>query len=407
MVKRISRFRPSLDWISLGIILKRLFSVLKSEDNGKKNCFEAAFAEYIGVSNAASVASGRMGLYLILKNLQLKENREIILPAFTYWALPAVVRLLNLRPVFVDIDPKTCNMDASLVEKKITSNTKVIVPVHLYGLPCDMDAVMDAARKYNLIVIEDCVQAVGAEYKGRKVGSIGDAAYFSFGITKNMPLLGGGMVTTNDCGLDKRIREEAADYGFLNRGAVLDKVIASVMMKIFTLPVMFSALLFPWIYLSCMLKKDIIGSFFSEKESLSCGSIKDYFKSFPYTIQDEIGRRALSRIDELNKRRIDNGKYFLKHIIPQDRVFLPPLFEKNIFTSFPVRTEKREFLSRELLKRGIDTSQGFMKAFAEDCPNAKILEREILHLPVYPLLRESDLSYICDTFNSVLKKITL
>ena len=407
MFKCIPRFRPSLDWVSLGIILKEIFFNHTVEDKEKKIDFEKVFADYIGVHNAITVPSGRMGIYLILKNLGLKETAEVILSSFTYWAVPAVVRLINLRPVFVDIDPENCNLNVTLIEKKITKDTKVIIPTHLYGLPCNMNVVMEVAKRHNLFVIEDCVQATGAEYGNKRVGSIGDAAYFSFGITKNIALLGGGMVVTNDDRLAEGIRKETSDYGFLNKGQILKKAVEAAAMKIFTSPFIYSFFLFPLIYLSNLLQRDIIDTIFYEKESLSPELLSLYFKLVPPGIQYKVGSRIIVQNYKLNDKRVYNGTYFLKHIRTQGKMSLPSFFDKNVFTSFPIRIKKRQLVVNELLKLGIDTSRGYMKAFGEDCPNAKMLEREILHIPIYPSLKESDLGYICEVINGICKRTDL
>lgn len=159
---------------------------------------EKEFAEYCGAKNAVSLASGTDAIHLALRALDIGQGDEVITVAFTFVATTEAVSLVGATPVFVDIDPKTFNIDYKEIEKKITPKTKAIMPVHLYGQPCDMDPIMEIAKKYNLYVIEDCCQAIGATYKGKKVGTFGEFGCFSFFPTKNLGAYGdGGIVTTN------------------------------------------------------------------------------------------------------------------------------------------------------------------------------------------------------------------
>ncbi|MEM3392680.1 MAG: DegT/DnrJ/EryC1/StrS family aminotransferase [Candidatus Bathyarchaeia archaeon] len=160
--------------------------------------FEKAFASYIGVKYAIAVSSGTAALHAALMALDLKPKDEIILPSLTFPAAAEAVVLAGATPVFVDINESTYCIDIEGIEEAITKNTKAIIPVHLYGLPADMDPIMELAESKDIVVIEDAAQAHGALYKGRKVGSIGDIGCFSFYATKNMTTGEGGMITTNN-----------------------------------------------------------------------------------------------------------------------------------------------------------------------------------------------------------------
>jgi len=161
--------------------------------------FEQEAASYFGVKHAIGVNSGTDALVLAAKAFGLKEGDEVITTPFTFFATTESVGQFGAVPVFVDIDPSTFNLDVSKVEAAITSRTKAIIPVHLYGHPVDMDPLMDIARKHNLKVLEDVAQAFGSEYKGKKAGTIGDAGAFSFFPSKNLGGFGdGGMLITND-----------------------------------------------------------------------------------------------------------------------------------------------------------------------------------------------------------------
>ncbi|MBS3055594.1 MAG: DegT/DnrJ/EryC1/StrS family aminotransferase [Candidatus Aenigmarchaeota archaeon] len=170
--------------------------------------FEKEFAKYIGVRHAFAVSSGRYAMQLILKSLNLDRGSEVIVPSYTFHQLPEIIKRIGLKPVFVDIDTTTFNLDPEKVEEKITKNTRVILATHLFGLPCDMSRIKRIAKKYGLYVIEDCAHSLGSEFKGKKVGSIGDAGYFSLGITKQINTFGGGVITTDSDELANKMRRE-------------------------------------------------------------------------------------------------------------------------------------------------------------------------------------------------------
>jgi dTDP-4-amino-4,6-dideoxygalactose transaminase len=169
--------------------------------------FERQFAHYTGTSTGVSCNSGTDALYLALQALKIGQDDEVITTPFTFIATAEVISRIGAKPVFVDINLETFNLDVNQIEAKITPRTKAIIPVHLFGQPVNMDAVMEVAQKYNLFVIEDCAQATGGEWQGQKVGSMGHIGCFSFFPTKNLGTCGdGGAITTNDHQVEARIR---------------------------------------------------------------------------------------------------------------------------------------------------------------------------------------------------------
>jgi dTDP-4-amino-4,6-dideoxygalactose transaminase len=169
--------------------------------------FENEIAEYCGSKYAIGLNSGTDALILSLTAMGIKKGDEVITTPFTFVASAECVSRTGAKPVFVDIDPGTYNIDPAKIEKAITKNTKAIIPVHLFGNPCDMDAISKIAERHKLKVIEDTAQAIGAVYKGRKAGGIGGAGCFSFFPSKNLGAFGdAGMVTTNDKQLAERIK---------------------------------------------------------------------------------------------------------------------------------------------------------------------------------------------------------
>ena len=173
------------------------------EENKK---LEASLSKFIDTNYAVALNSGTDALHLALRALNIGAGDEVISVAFTFVATTEAIGIVGATPVFVDIDENTFNMDASKIEEKITPRTKAIIPVHLYGQPCDMDTIMAVAKKHNLHVIEDCCQAIGAKYKGQMVGTFGDIGCYSFYPTKNLGGMGdGGMLVTNSENIKNRV----------------------------------------------------------------------------------------------------------------------------------------------------------------------------------------------------------
>ncbi|HEY9855449.1 MAG TPA: DegT/DnrJ/EryC1/StrS family aminotransferase [Stenomitos sp.] len=193
--------------------------------------FEQEFARYSGATHGIAVNSGTSALHLALLAAGVGPGDEVISVPCTFVATTAAICYTGARPVFVDVDPQTYTMDPTLVEAAITPRTKAILPVHLYGQPADMDPIMEIARKHGLVVIEDAAQAHGAEYKGRRVGSIGDLGCFSFYPGKNLGAYGeGGLVSTNndafartvrmlrDWGAERKYHHELKGYNYRMEG---------------------------------------------------------------------------------------------------------------------------------------------------------------------------------------------
>jgi len=168
--------------------------------------FEQRFAEFCGAEYAVSFANGTVSLHLATLMSDVGDGDEVIMPTLTYIATANAVRYCGGKPVFVDSDPVTWNIDASQIEKKITSRTKAIMPVHLYGCPCDMKKINEIAQKYGLIVIEDAAEAHGASFSGQKVGTLSKVGSFSFFGNKIMTSGEGGMLVTDDLALYEKIK---------------------------------------------------------------------------------------------------------------------------------------------------------------------------------------------------------
>lgn len=168
---------------------------------------EEEVAAYCGVKHAIAVASGTDALHLALRAAGIKEGDEVITTPFTFIATAEAISYVGARPVFVDIDPQTFNIDVRLIEAAITSRTRAILPVHLFGQPADLAPIVELCRKHGLKLVEDCAQSFGADYRGRMTGAWGDAGCFSFFPSKNLGCYGdGGMIVTNDADLAEAVQ---------------------------------------------------------------------------------------------------------------------------------------------------------------------------------------------------------
>lgn len=184
-------------------------SVLKSSHlslGPKLEEFEERIASYLNLPHAIAVSSGTAGLHLCIRALGIQENDEVIVPSFTFIAAANVIRYERAVPVFVDIERTTLNLDPARIEAAITPRTRAIMVVHTFGQPADMPAILDIAKRYNLFVIEDACEAIGAEIRGRKAGNFGDAAVFAFYPNKQITTGEGGMIVTRNATLAREVR---------------------------------------------------------------------------------------------------------------------------------------------------------------------------------------------------------
>ena len=207
--------------------------------------FERAFERRCGSGTAIGTSYGRMAFFHILRALELPAGCEIIVPALTFWVIPELVRTAGFRPVFADVDPDTFTLDPVAFEQAITPRTKAVVPTHLYGLPCDMDAVMSIAQRHGLAVIEDCAHALGATYQNQPVGTFGDAALFSFQTLKPLNAFGGGLALIKDRSVAARVRAAVDALPWPDETRVLNRFKIGRAQRVFTKPAVFTMTGFP------------------------------------------------------------------------------------------------------------------------------------------------------------------
>jgi perosamine synthetase len=322
--------------------------------------FEEEFAEYCGVDYAVSTSSGTSALQLALLALGIKNEDRVITTPASFVATANAALHVNAVPAFVDIDIKTYNIDPGLLKKQVTSRTKAIMPVHLYGFPADMNEIMEVSRKNNFVVVEDACQAHGADYYGKKAGSIGDVGCFSFYSNKNMTVCGdGGMVVTNDEKTAKMVEK------LRNCGR------------------------------SSHYEHDVIG-----------------FTSRLNTVNAAIGRVQLRKLEDWTAKRRGIAELYSKLLADLDEIILPPTGDSNVkpvYHLYVIRTHFRDELKAWLSQNGVQcgihyplpihlqpiyqTLFGYEKG---DFPKSELLSETALSLPMFPALGKNEVEYVCE-----------
>lgn len=329
-------------------------------DGKEDKAFEAAFAAYCHTDYCVGCGNGLDALMLALRALGVGDGDEVIVPSNTYIATALAVTYVGATPVFVEPDIRTYNIDPDKIEEKITAKTKAIMPVHLYGQPCDMDPIMDIAKKHNLFVIEDCAQAHGATYKGKVIGSFGNAAGFSFYPGKNLGALGdAGAAVTNDKALADKVRA-MGNYGSDYKYHHIYKGVNSRL-------------------------DELQAAFLSAK---------------------------LPLMDKVNESRRQTANKYLAGI-KNPNIILPyvPEYAVPVWHLFAIRCEKRDELAKYLADKGIGTNQHYpIPMHLQDCyadlqipegslPLAEEISRTELSIPMYYGMTQEEIDYVIETIN--------
>ncbi len=397
-------------------MLRALFSVWfksKEEKEALIKKFEKSFAEYIGVDYAMSTSSAKTALYLSLKALGAEKDDEIIVPAYTVREVIDVIIALGLIPVFIDINLKDANMDTDLIEEKISKKTKFILMTHIYGCPCDVEAILKISDKHNLVVIEDAAQACGGEYKQKKTGSFGKVAYFSFGMLKNLNTLGGGMIVTREKALAQAIEEENEKFPDIGAFRILKRAFIAMAVSFFTHPFFFSSLVYPVLFLYKKIKSSGPDDFF-KVEKMDLKKLRKHNLRFSAP-QAALGLLQLSKIDNMNNARIQNAQILNEELkdCAQALIFKNNSDKKNIYLNYVIRAKGRKKLIDDLFAQGIDVSPGQVtccadledfRQFYSDCPKSRKMQQENVYLPVYSPLGKEHMYHIANTLRGKSEK---
>ncbi len=365
--------------------------------------FEELISKFHSQRYALATGSCRLAFYLILKALNIYKNDEVIIPAYNMSAFPKVLKLNGIKPKFVDIDEWTLNIDVNKIEKNINERTRAIVAVHLFGNPCDMDGIMNIARKYSLPVIEDCANSIGGKYKGKLLGTFGDAVCFSFGHSKDISTLGGGMVLTNDEKLYMKIKELYDDEFVLPDMFEITKIIIkNIILKLATARIIFCLFVYPFIMFANFVNSNILNNIFEEKDELS-KMVKKRYANF----QARIGINHFEAMNRLQNKRIANAQTYNKLLVDIKGIRIPKSVEgaEHVYWQYPIWVRDREKIIKKLLKKGIDTKKIYtydcnnyiiFKKFSSHCPISEQTSEKILCLPVYHYLKEKDIVFISE-----------
>jgi dTDP-4-amino-4,6-dideoxygalactose transaminase len=358
--------------------------------------FEEKFKGYLKVDYVISISSARAGLYLILKSLNLKKGDEIILASYNPPLILDVLDLFPIKSVFVDVLEKSYTINPDLIEKKIIDNTKAIIVTHSEGFVCQMDKIMEIAKKYKLVVIEDCAHALGAEFKGKRVGSIGDFGIFSFGYMKHINSLGGGIITTNNEKFADKILQFTGKIQYPSRLNILKKYFKVMIVYLFFNTLLFKLITFPLILFFGFFGKDIVSSINEEKRNKKRKKPEILLFS---NIQSKIALKHLKELDFMNKIRFVNYKMLANSLNKKLEIQSSEKNTKSAYYNFCFRIKNRERFRNKLLLKGIDTQRTWLHNCdkKETSPVAERLENEVVYIS--PILNKKETDYI-------IKKIT-
>lgn len=365
--------------------------------------FEEEFAKYIGVRFALSAASGRLALGLILRALELKREDEIILPAHTFYAVRETIEKGGFKPVFVDINENDNNIDTRLIERKIGAKTRAILATHLYGTPCELNKILDIAKRHGLFVIEDCAQAIGARYRDKKTGSYGDCSFFSFESVKPFHTFGGGMITTDSPVLYENLKNQIDKLPFPAYRNIAKRIIFTIVEAVLTHPLIFSLAVYPVL---------LCGAFFNKDFKTLAKKTKSKFKihETKYSnFQACLGLKKLQHLDALLDRRIANAEFLISGIKPNVYSQSLPLYLKPVYYYLVLKDNDARHSAKKLLRKGIDSNSSLAEkccgSFAEtEYPITRKVGDSALLIPVYPELTKAEMKYICDTINQLSGK---
>ena len=387
--------------------LKRQYSYLKKDieniisevlDGGsyingpQTKKFEKRMEESLGVKHAIGVANGTDALVIALEALGIGEGDEVITSPFTFFATAEAISVVGATPIFVDVKLEDFNIDETKIEKAITSKTKAIIPVHIFGTPANMDKINEIAKKNNLYVIEDACQAIGAKYRDRMIGTLSDIACFSFFPTKNLGTYGdGGLITTNNDNFATICRALKA-HGSGENGEIAYNLLNNIKKEVNVDNQLDDTVYNPKKYYNYLIGHN------SRLDELHAGILNV----------------KLNYLDEWNNKRNEIAKYYDKKL--DDKKYKKMKLSKddfNVYHMYIIQTENRNELTKKLDEVGIAYGSYYpvplhlQKVYKNlgykegDLPNAEYLSNRTLAIPIDPELNEEEKECIVEFLNNL------
>ncbi len=410
-MRYISRHRYPIDY---KIFLSYLKSIRDLDKNESK--FISSVSSYLGCNNIKLLNRGRSALYLALKAIGIKPGDKVICPALTCLVVPEMILRTGAVPSIVDVNISTYNIDIEKLKDSIVPDTKAIIPIHLFGNPADMGAIIDLANDKNLFVIEDAAQAMGAEYNNFKVGTFGQASIFSLGHGKNISTMDGGVLCINDESLVKKVNELYTSLNYQNYfKGILN----------FSYMVGYYIISDPTIY---KFFQNYVYNKIDERELRSFENINifyegcydsDFDNSRMNKLLAGVGLSLFTRLDKYNDIRISNANYLTSKI--KNSGFVLPYAEKkskHVFLRYVIRLNResirstRKDIIRLLRSKGIDADVPYYNIKKHNIiyrnlieeknfPLAEEIADSMLCVPLHPCLSKEDLDYIADQLNGI------
>ncbi|MFY9457470.1 MAG: aminotransferase class I/II-fold pyridoxal phosphate-dependent enzyme [Candidatus Spechtbacterales bacterium] len=384
-------------WLVVKILVR--FLLHRARSGGYLGKLEQNFREYLPAKYALSFNSGRSALYTILRVFDMKENDEVLLQAFTCNAVPNPVLWAGGTPVYVDID-ESLNIDPEDLQKKINNKSRAVIIQHTFGVPAQLDKILEIARRHNLIVIEDCAHALGALYNGKLVGTFGDIAFFSFGRDKVISSVWGGMITTNSEQWAQKIGDRDNDFPYPSRWWVLKQLLH---------PVLFSVIIPTYYifgkYLLAFLRiVRGVGLAVSQKERM--GERPNMFPARMPEALAELALHQLNKLEMYNAHRREIAELYCC------KLKSPPKLDGAIYLRFNIlrsnareiirAAKKKHILLGDWYKNVIDpvgTNFEKMKYTQGSCPNAERAARESINLPTHINISRNDARQVIKFLN--------
>ncbi len=397
------------------------------KEGSQINKVERWFCEYFGVKSAVSFNSGRSALYALLNTFEIGEGDEVIIQAFTCVAVADPILWAGAKPVFVDID-ESLNIDYRLIERKITDKTKAIIVQHTFGVPANLDKITKIAQKHNILLIEDCAHSLGAKYEGKKLGSIGDAAFFSFGRDKvissvfggiaiinstlNQNKYGSGLPRTVPCsGAGAKLREIQNNLGYPSYIWILQQVLHpiafAIILPLYNL-IVGKIILFILINLRILSKPVYIDELTGRKP-----------KVFPFKYPNALAillLKQLIKLEVYNDRRRKIADFYYKNLIKNENIVLPQTISGSIYLRFNMLMRNAQNVIEKAKKDGVILGNWYHNIIDPNgvefekigyslgsCKKAEDFATQSINLPTYPRLNEDNIKRVIKLINEYVR----